>query len=268
MDVLQIQLAEPLPNQPISGLYSVTPDGRVSLGFSYGSVQVAGLTLEEIEAAIRNHLKTLKFINPQVSVALAQFRGVQQIRGEHLVGPDGTISLGTYGYAYVAGMTKAEAKQMLEKRLSQYVLEPEISLDVFAYNSKVYYVISDGDGLGQQVYRFPVTGNETVLDGISNVAGLPAVVSRKKIWLARPAPPGHPCDQILPVDWDAITQGGSTNTNYQLFPGDRIYISPDPLTAFDTIVAKVVSPIERLFGVTLLGSTTVRSFGAGAALVP
>ena len=37
-------------------------------------------------------------------------------------------------------------------------------MDVQGFNSKLYYVILDGGGAGQQVVRLPVTGNETVLD--------------------------------------------------------------------------------------------------------
>ena len=52
-------------------------------------------------------------------MALAQFRGMQQIRGEHLVRPDGTISLGTYGCVYVAGMTLAQVKMPVEQHLCE-----------------------------------------------------------------------------------------------------------------------------------------------------
>lgn len=259
LDILIVTVPQTLPNQPIAGNYPVSPDGSLNLGFVYGSVRVAGMTLEKAEIVIRNHLR--KFINdPQVSVSLGQLRAVQQTRGEHLVGPDGTISLGTYGDVYVAGMTRGEAKCAIERYLSRFLLNPEISLSIYAYNSKVYYVITDGGGYGQQVYRFPSTGNETVLDAISNISGLPAVASKRKIWVARPAPPGHPCDQVLPVDWNAIVEGGSTKTNYQIFPGDRIYVKADCLIAFDNTLAKIFAPIERVLGITLLGSTTVNSF--------
>lgn len=265
LDVLQIQVAATLPDQPVNGVYTVTPDGLLVLGFSYGAVRVAGLTLEEAEAAIRNQLaRSLK--NPQIALALAQFRGLQQTRGEHLVRPDGTISLGTYGCVYVTGLTLCQARAAIERHLSQFILNPEISLDVFAYNSKVYYVITDGGGFGQQVFRFPVTGNETVLDAIGQINGLPAVASKRKIWVARPAPAHWGCDQVLPVDWNAITQGGSTNTNYQIFPGDRIYVKADCLIAIDNALAKLFSPIERIFGITLLGNFTARSFGSGGGL--
>ena len=33
-------------------------------------------------------------------------------------------------------------------------------------------------------------------------------------------------DQVLPVDWEAITRQGDTKTNYQLQPGDRLYVEP------------------------------------------
>ena len=258
LDTLLIRVGEPLPNQPIEGPYIVSPDGTVNLGFSYGQVRVAGLSLEDVERAIRGQLaRVLK--EPQVAVALTQFRGVQQTRGEHLVRPDGTINLGSYGCVYVAGLTLAQAKVAIERHLCQYLQEPEVSVDVFAYNSKVYYVITDGAGYGMQVYRFPVTGNETVLDAISNIQGLPAVASKKKLWLARPAPAQHCCSQILPIDWQAITEAGVTATNYQVFPGDRIYVQSNSLIKFDNIMAQVLAPWERLLGFSFLGVSTYQA---------
>jgi polysaccharide export outer membrane protein len=247
-------------DQPIDGLYVVGPDGSINLGFSYGVVRVAGLSIEQAEASIKKQVGRL-LKDPQVAVGLGQFSGVQQVRGEHLVRSDGTISLGTYGSVYVTGLTIYQAKQAIERHLLQFVQDPEVAVDVFAYNSKAYYIIADGGGYGQSVIRYPITGNETVLDAISRNQGLPPVSSTKRIWVARPAPADHCCTQILPVDWNAITQGGSTATNYQLFPGDRIYIHADPLIRLDNAIAKIISPFERLFGVTLLAETTVRSFG-------
>ena len=94
-------------------------------------------------------------------------------------------------------------------------------------------MITDGAGFGEQVFRFPITGNETVLDAISQINGLPAVASKRRMWVARPSPCEHCCDQVLPVDWRAITEGGSTATNYQLFPGDRVIVMANRLIEFD-----------------------------------
>jgi polysaccharide export outer membrane protein len=106
--------------------------------------------------------------------------------------------------------------------------------------------------------RVPITGNETVLDAISQIGGL-SQLSTKEMWVARPAPGGFGCEQILPVDWDAISRGGSASTNYQLMPGDRLFIADDQLIATNTFIGKITGPIERLFGTTGLGATTIRS---------
>jgi polysaccharide export outer membrane protein len=275
LDVLAVTVTGTLDKQPIAGKFVVGPDGAITLGYGYGSVAVGGKTVQEAEVAVQAHLaRTLR--NAQVALSLAELRVVQYVRGQHLVRPDGTVGLGTYGCIYVAGLTLGQIKCKIEEHLAQWFHEPQVSVDVFAYNSKFYYVIFDGGGYGQIVLPFPATGTETVLDAIARAGGLPAVSSKKRIWLARPAPAGHGCLQVLPVDWNAITLGGDTTTNYQIFPGDRVFVDADCLIKTDNWIAKILSPFERVLGITLLGATTVESirfagsnnFNNGAVVVP
>src|SRR5262245_1570920 len=157
---------------------------------------------------------------------------LQPISGQFQVRVDGTVGLGYWGAVPVSGLTLEEAANTIRNHLLQ---KDEIKglkldaliviVDVIAYNSKRYYVITDGGGFGEQVFPFPITGSETVLDAISNINGLPDVASKRNIWVARRTPhPGQPW-QIFPVDWVGITQHGITYTNYQVFPGDRIYVT-------------------------------------------
>jgi polysaccharide export outer membrane protein len=101
-----------------------------------------------------------------------------------------------------------------------------------------------------------------VLDAISQIGGLHAVASKKNIWVARTTG-GHPGMNTLPVDWCGITQRGDVTTNYQVMPNDRIYVKAKAIVTVDTALARLLSPVERLFGVTLLGSTTVNSIRNG-----
>ncbi|MBI2806379.1 MAG: polysaccharide biosynthesis/export family protein [Planctomycetes bacterium] len=196
----------------------------------------------------------------------------QPIMGPHAVAPDGLINLGVYGGVPVAGKTVQQAREEVARaihaRLDQKVVKFEqvvdnLKMSVAAYNSSVYYVITDGAGLGQQVYRLPVTGNETVLDAISHVNGLPPVSSAKRIWVARKnlGQPGP--DNVLPVDWAGITQQGAMNTNWQLMPGDRVFVQADPIRRFNNNLGKILEPIERLFGATLLGGQAVNTIKNG-----
>jgi polysaccharide biosynthesis/export protein len=255
-DVLQVMVEGTLLDQPINGLFAVEPGGMVDLGPAYGKVAVGGLSLDEAQDAVFRHLKRV-LREPQVSLTLAEAAGQQQVAGEHLVGPDGTINLGTYGSVPVTGLTLHEAKAAIEGHLSQFLEAPLVSVDVYSYNSKVYYVITEGAGYGDNVARFPITGNETVLDAIAGINGL-SRLSSKDVWIARPAPSSMGCDQILPVDIEAIMKGGATATNYQLLPGDRVFIAQDHMVAFDSLVGRMTAPFERIFGFTLLGSSTVQ----------
>src|SRR5262249_57092576 len=84
--------------------------------------------------------------------------------------------------------------------------------------SRSYYVIGTVPTQG----RFPITGNETVLDAILT-AGLRTNSLPEKAYLVRPHPAGGP-DQVLRIDWCAIKERGDTLTNYQLMSGDRIIV--------------------------------------------
>src|SRR5262249_50284278 len=148
-DVLTIQIEGGLPGEapPPENRYLVDAAGRIDLGPQYNTpenkanskVKVAGLTEDEatakIEAALRNVVKA-----PQVSVQLFQSAAMQPISGEHIVGPDGTVNMGSYGTVYVAGMTLDEAKAAVEAKLAEKLENPQAAVSVFAYNSKVYYV--------------------------------------------------------------------------------------------------------------------------------
>jgi polysaccharide export outer membrane protein len=191
---------------------------------------------------------------------------VQPISGPFMVRVDGTVGLGFWGSAPVSGLTLEQAADairlqlMRNDELKKYGTKLEsltVIVDVIAYNSKRYYVITDGGGFGEQVLSFPITGSETVLDALSNIGGLSDVSSKRNIWVARRTPhPGQPW-QILPVDWIGISQHGITYTNYQVMPGDRIYVKAQRIVLIDRTLARIISPVERVFGITLLGSSTV-----------
>lgn len=251
--------ASPLENEFkfINNIYDVQSNGSVDLGPEYGSVVVSGLTVDEAREAIDHHLRqVVGLAMPKVALSLPDVAGKQQITGEHLITPDGTISLGIYGSVYVAGMTLDEVKRSVEAHLAPQIHNPEVRVSVLGYNSKVFYVVTDGGGFGEQVVRLPFTGNETVLDAIAQIQGLSDVSSRK-IWVARPATSTMPCSQTMVVDWRGITQQGMTGTNYQLFPGDRIYIKADKLISMDNFIGKVTAPVERIMGVILLSNGLV-----------
>jgi polysaccharide export outer membrane protein len=253
-DVLLIRVSGAFPEYPIDDAYSVDVDGSVNLGPRYGRIKLVGLTIEEAEDEVRTQLLQL-LTEVDVSISLVQAASAQAVTGQHLVGPDGRVNLATYGAVYVAGMTLEEAREAIEKQLSLKLDAPEVFVDVLAYNSKVYYIVTQGGGFGDNVVRAPITGNETVLDAVAAVGGI-SQVSSTNLWIARPAPNGVGCEQILPVEWEEITRGASTATNYQLMPGDRLFIAENKYSKATAVTASFLRPFESIFGIISLGTST------------
>jgi polysaccharide biosynthesis/export protein len=259
-DILFVQLTYPAQTEPFAGEVLVGPDGQINLGPTFGGmVKVAGLSVDQIREAVEKKAQEADVKKTKATVTLVQSRTLSQIRGEYIVRLDGTIGLGNYGDIRVVGMNLRTAKAAIEAHLSAKLLNPDVSVDVAAYNSKLYYVIYDGGGRGQQVIRLPITGNDTILDAIAQLNGLSPVSSQHHMWLARPSPAAMNLQQRIDIDWVGITQGAATATNYQLFPGDRLYVKAMPLVTFDNYFSMLVAPIERALGVTLLGQTTIQS---------
>jgi polysaccharide export outer membrane protein len=143
-----------------------------------------------------------------------------------LVQPDGTIDFGFLGEIYLAGLTLSEAEAKIAQTLAPLAARRRLRepIEVAVRNvtprgdsSKRYYVLGTVTTQGS----FPITGNETVVDGILQ-AGLRSNSLPEKAYLARPHPAGGP-PQIFRIEWEAIKLG-DTVTNYQLFPGDRIIV--------------------------------------------
>jgi protein involved in polysaccharide export with SLBB domain len=68
---IEIRAMNVLPNDPIDGIYTVDPAGKVVLGWLYGRMPVAGLTYEEAEEAITKRLredKNIQLTNAKVFV--------------------------------------------------------------------------------------------------------------------------------------------------------------------------------------------------------
>jgi polysaccharide biosynthesis/export protein len=135
---------------------------------------------------------------------------------------DGTIDLGEYGRIVVAGMTVEQIEVAVTaavQSLHRNAAIKPINVRLNVAESAVYYVLGEVNAPGS----YPLIGRETVLDGIVTAGGLSDRASECQVILSRPTPPGS-CRIVLPVCYDRVVQLGDTTTNYQLRPGDRIYV--------------------------------------------
>jgi protein involved in polysaccharide export with SLBB domain len=144
-----------------------------------------------------------------------------RLPGDQPILTDGTINLGKYGRLQVAGKTLLEIEGTINGLVrAQTEKAGFISVRIVSRISKVYYVLGAVNSPG----AFQLAGRETALDAILAAGGLTDSASRDNIILVRPSKPNC-CRTVLPVCYRHIVQLGDTTTNYQIAPGDRIYVA-------------------------------------------
>lgn len=155
---------------------------------------------------------------------------------------DGTIDLGVYGRPVVAGKTvpqiEAEVKQLVNDRENAKEKQKEpigVTVRLIGRNSQVYYILGEVNAPG----AFPVNGTDTVLDGILRAGGVTRRAGEQNVVLSRPTQPDG-CRVVLPVCLLSIKQVSDTTTNYQLQPGDRVYVPGKGL--FEDLLPKRCRP--------------------------
>jgi hypothetical protein len=62
------------------------------------------------------------------------------------------------------------------------------------------------------------------------------------------------------VDWEGVTAQGKACTNFQVLPGDRVFVAEDKLIAVNTGLGKLLAPMEQVMGFSLFGVGTVTRF--------
>lgn len=145
---------------------------------------------------------------------------------------DGTIDLGQFGRLHVAGLSVEQIEEQVELAIRsanvQFDEKPltaeqsEINVRLMAPNAAMYYVLGEVNSPG----FYPLIGRETVLDAVLTAGGLSDRASKHNIILTRASHPGD-CRTVLPVCWNQIVQLGDSSTNYQIMPGDRIFVATE-----------------------------------------
>ena len=168
------------------------------------------------------------------------FNSPVRLPGDQTIQQDGTIELGSYGRLLVAGLSAQEIQGRVGELVTTYeIAKRETRIGLASYSgalsnepadygvtvrlvnqdSALFYVMGEVNAPGS----YPLVGHETVLDALIAAGGLSDRANDHKIILTRPQYGGQP-RVILPVCYQQVLQLGDVSTNYQLQPGDRIYV--------------------------------------------
>ena len=172
-----------------------------------------------------------------------------EVSGEYIINQEGKIQYEFVGDVTLSGLTKEQAVSLLTKKLSVYIIKPEISLKISGYNSKIVYVVGEVANPG----RIPMHGDTITVRDALLTAGLPLIGSAAtdSASLFTPSASGNVIRKKVNVE--ALLYRGDLRENYVMRPGDCLYIPATFLTKAMRVISPVTAPVENVAG------------GAGAA---
>lgn len=152
------------------------------------------------------------------------------------IGSDGSLELPMAGSTHAAGLTVPQLRAELVHRLSKYVNDPSITINVVNNGSQFVSVIGEINSPGPR----PLDGPRDLIQIISAAGGTKAdagprvVVTREAsrgalptVGGIEPAVSGNSTRLTLPLN--ALTSGDSPESNILLLPGDVVSIPKEHL---------------------------------------
>jgi polysaccharide export outer membrane protein len=146
--------------------------------------------------------------NPELSVERVPVR------------PDGKISVPLLDDVQAAGLTNDQLKEILTRKLSEYVTAPDVTVVVLEMNSKRVFVV----GEVARPSTVALTQDLRVLDAIAIAGGFNPYADKNSVKVLRRTPQGEVVEYGF--NYDAFVKGRAPGANLVLLPGDTIVV-PD-----------------------------------------
>jgi len=167
-----------------------------------------------------------------------------EVSGEYTINKEGKIQYEFAGDVVLAGFTKDQAIDVLAKKLSIYIIKPEINLKITGYNSKIVYVVGEVARPG----RIPMHGDTiTVRDALLE-AGLPLIGSAATDSASIFTPAASGKVDRKKVNVEALLYKGDLRENYILRPGDCLYVPATFLAKAMRAISPVTQPVSEIAG--------------------
>ncbi len=133
------------------------------------------------------------------------------------VRPDGKISLPLLNDVQAAGLTPTQLRNVLAKKLREYIPDPEVAVTVQEVRSAKVSVLGEVKTPG----RYELKSATTVLDILAQAGGLSEFAARSRIVILRPD--GNAMKRIL-FNYNKVVAADAEQENFYLEPGDIVLV--------------------------------------------
>ncbi|WP_423382533.1 polysaccharide biosynthesis/export family protein [Burkholderia sp. LMG 32019] len=157
--------------------------------------------------------------HPELNLPTAQTTngdniGTNSVAAGYTVDASGNVQFAYAGLVHVAGLTEAEARAALTRRLGEYVRKPQIALRIQAYRSKRVYLDGEVRTPGLQIVNdMPMT----LPEAIDRAGGFTTGADRSQVSVTRGG-------KTVNVSLPAIIAAGVNPSNILLRDGDLVRV--------------------------------------------
>ena len=130
---------------------------------------------------------------------------------------DGRISMPLVDDIHVAGMTPIELKEVITRRLSDYIEVPVVTIVVHEQAVQSYYVLGEVQEQGE----FILTDDITVLQALAMAGGFTEWANKRNLLLLRNTETG---EQRIDINYRDIVSGNAPDQNLRIMPGDTLVV--------------------------------------------
>jgi len=166
-----------------------------------------------------------------------------EVSGQFPINAEGAIQYDFVGDIKIAGLKKDEVKQVLIDKLSHYIINPEVTVTIIGYNSKIVYVVGEVGNPGKIAMRGDtITVREALIQ-----AGLPLLSGKlKSAKVITPDDTGKAA--VRGVNVQKLLYQGDLRENLVMTPGDTLYIPPTFLAKTMRVIQPVAAPVMTAGG--------------------
>ena len=141
----------------------------------------------------------------------------QSLTREVIVPPDRALSFPLIGEVDVTNMTTAELRDVLKKKIAEYIPNATVTVMILEFNSSNAFVIGKVIKPGQ----FPITMETTIMQILAMAGGLNAFASEGDLFILRQKNNGS---VKIPFDYKQVIKGNNLEQNIILQRGDVIVV--------------------------------------------
>jgi protein involved in polysaccharide export with SLBB domain len=210
-------------NPDLSKDIIVGPDGKISYPL-IGRFQAAGLTIEQLEAMMRERLaEYVKY--PRVSVMVKDFGGLGSGKNalenppkEITVGPDGELSYPIIGRFKAAGLTLTQLESKMGEEFSKYVKDTRVSVVMKKFTGNKIIIMGEVTYPGVYSYQ----GAINLIEAVALAGDFTDAARTDSVIVVHDNMTPNP--KVVRVNIFRAVHKGTSKSDVVLMPNDVVYV--------------------------------------------